>query len=452
MRAQTDVFLLGLARAASGLWFRDVQVVGADHLDHDGPVLVVASHFNGMLDPVLIARSSSRMPRYLATATLWRNPVAARLLDVVGALPVHRPNEGSTAGNMAIFEACFAALADGQMVALFPEGITHDEPRVAELRTGAARIALGAAEAGARGLRIVPVGLIYVAKQRARSRALVRVGAPIDLDRDLARIAGRTGADADDVEAVRLLTEEIHRRLAAAALDYEDADVALAAAHAARIALRSAGTPRRWEPQIDELERIASALVTAPTEQMLAVVSALGVYADELALLGVDDADLAAGDLTPRALRWRLGRLGAYAVATPAVAVGAVVNGPAVAAVWAAGALPVGTPMRATVRLLTGFGLLPASWAIVRWWLGRRTDLREPTLLTLLAGPGCGLVALRLAERLRALRSGRAAFRTLREHAAVVPALWAARGQVVAAVDAALAVSDHPDLREVVAR
>jgi glycerol-3-phosphate O-acyltransferase / dihydroxyacetone phosphate acyltransferase len=443
MRDQTDLFLLGLARAASSLWFRDVQIVGGERLPDDGPVVVVASHFNGMLDPVLVAQASPRMPRFLAAAQFWDNPVAASLLDLVGALPVRRAQEGSTDANQRVFEALSDALVDGQMIALFPEGVTHDEPRVARVRTGAARIALSARRAGARGLRIVPVGLVYTAKQRPRSRALVRVGTPIDLDVDLARLAG--GREPDDAEAVRLLTGEIRERLAAAALDYEDADVALAAAHAARIALRPPGTRRRWEPPLHDLERCARAIVAAPTDRQLAVVDALEVYADELALLGLDDADLVAGDLTRNAVRVQLGRLAAYAAVTPAAGVGLAVNGPAIGAVWAARFLPVSTPMRATARLLTGLLLLPLTWGALRWRLGR-TALREPTLLTLLAGPGCGLVALSLVERLRALRSGRAALSRLREHAAIVPTLEAARAAVVEAVADALAGTGEGEL------
>lgn len=438
MRAQTDLFLLGLARVASGLWFRKVQVVGGERLPPDGPVIVVASHFNGMLDPVLVAVASPRMPRFLAKASLWRNPVAGRLLDVVGALPVQRAGEGPTASNAPVFEACHAALVDGQMIALFPEGVTHDEPRVTRVRTGAARIALGARRAGAVGLRILPVGLVYTAKQRPRSRALVRVGEPIELDRDLDGLIGAPDGGPDDAEAVRLLTEEIRRRLTDAALDYEHADTALAAAHAARVALRPQGARRRWEPPLHDLERCARAIVAAPPRAQRAVVEALALYGDALALLGIDDADLVAGDLTQGAMRFQLSRLGAFTAATPLAAVGLAVNGPAVGAVWAAGHLPVSTPMRATARLLTGLLLLPSSWGVLRWWLGRRTALREPTLLSLAAGPGCGLVALGLVERVRALRSAKAAFERLREHAAIVPTLEASRASVVEAVTSAL--------------
>ncbi len=68
--------------------------------------------------------------------------------------------------------------SDGGMVAIFPEGISHDEPSLQPLRTGAARIALSAAAAGVADVETVAVTLIYDDKQRFRSRALVRVGAP----------------------------------------------------------------------------------------------------------------------------------------------------------------------------------------------------------------------------------------------------------------------------------
>jgi hypothetical protein len=102
--------------------------------------------------------------------------------------------------------------------------------------------------------------------------------------------------------------------------------------------------------------------------------------------------------------------------------------------------------MRATARLLTGLALLPATWLSLWLWLTRRTSLRDPTLLTLLGGPGSGLVALGLVERVRALRSARTSLASLREHVAVIPTLWATRAAVVDAVAAALAASDDTDL------
>ena len=445
MRAQIDRLLMALVRVAARLWFANVETVGRERLPEDGPVVIVGSHFNGVLDALLVAEASSRLPRFLAAGEFWDNPVVAGLLDLAGAVPVQRPRTGRTGPNTGMFEASFAALAKGHAIALFPEGTTHDEPRISEDRTGAARSALGARSRGVRGVRIVPVGLVYQTTHRPRSRALVRIGEPIELDRELAEILGAGAADAEAVgagedngQAVRALTGEIRRRLALAALDYEDAGVALAAAYAARVWLRPDGARRGWEPALDEVERCARAIVAAPAERQRAVVDAMRLYSDQLSLLRLDDRDLVAGDLTTANVRWRLSRLLAVTAAAPAAAVGAAVNGPALAAIWGVGKLPVKRSMRGTRRILTGLALLPLSWGLLAWRLGRRRELGQPGVLALLAGPGCGLVALNLFERLRALIGARASFRRLRSAAAVLPALASARADVVEAVDRAL--------------
>jgi glycerol-3-phosphate O-acyltransferase / dihydroxyacetone phosphate acyltransferase len=423
-----------IARAATGVWFRDIEVVGRDRLPDEGPALLVGSHFNGLLDPALVAAVTTRFPRFLAASVFWRNPVFARLLDSAGALPVYRSQEGSTERNTEIFEACYRALCDGTSVALFPEGTTHDAPRIAGVRTGAARIALGARDRGARGIRIVPVGLIYTSKAQPRSRALVRVGEPIDLDRDLAALAG---PDADESSEVKALTAEIHRRLADAALDYEDADVGLAAAYAGAIALRPAGASRHWQPSLDAVERCARALTAAAPELQREVVEAFMLYHDSLTLLGVRDEHLVAGDLTPGAVRLRIGGLLAVATGVPVAAVGATVNGPALGLVWAAGKLMRSAPMRGTARIMTGLVALPLTWILVRMGLSRR-GLKEPTLAAAAVGPGAGLVAVSLIERARALRSARESAERLREQPHIVPILWAERGVLVDAVARAL--------------
>ncbi|MBV8200300.1 MAG: hypothetical protein JOZ15_06720, partial [Acidobacteria bacterium] len=85
-RPRLDALVAGLARLVARIFFREIEVVGAARLPHEGPLVVVANHQNGMIDPLLIAASlpasgpagggggapggrgaaGGRMPRFLA--------------------------------------------------------------------------------------------------------------------------------------------------------------------------------------------------------------------------------------------------------------------------------------------------------------------------------------------------------------------------------------------------
>ena len=178
-----------VARVALHWYYRDILVQGEERIPRRGPVLVVANHPNALVDALLIGTSIPRRVLLTAKATLFDQPVLAPLLEAVGVVPLRRTKDMSTSGaastparNAEAFRRVTDALVHDQVVLVFPEGVSHDEPMLAPLRTGAARMAMAADEAGVRGLRILPVGLVFEAKERPRSRVLVRVGEPLDLD------------------------------------------------------------------------------------------------------------------------------------------------------------------------------------------------------------------------------------------------------------------------------
>ena len=96
--------------------------------------------------------------------------------------PRRQPPSSTRARNANAFAAIHAVLAAGQMVLIFPEGRSWDEPRLAPIKTGTARMALSARDAGVRGVTIVPIGINYERKDGLRSRVLVEVGEPIAID------------------------------------------------------------------------------------------------------------------------------------------------------------------------------------------------------------------------------------------------------------------------------
>src|SRR5437867_10252746 len=109
-------------------------------------------------------------------------PVVGFFCRALDAIPVHGRQDTGCEGahTRATFEAARGVPAHGGAIAIFPEGASHSEPKLRPLKTGAARIALGAAAAlsAAPPVRIVPAGLYYRAKRTFRSAALLYFGEP----------------------------------------------------------------------------------------------------------------------------------------------------------------------------------------------------------------------------------------------------------------------------------
>jgi 1-acyl-sn-glycerol-3-phosphate acyltransferase len=121
---------------------------------------------------------------FLAKSTLFGNPVGRAAMKAFGGIPVYRSRDGEdTTKNDRTFALCRDALSAGRNIALFPEGTSHSDPAMKPLKTGAARIALSAVEAGAVSgpLPIVAAGLLFEDKTTFRSAVSVTFAEPIDV-------------------------------------------------------------------------------------------------------------------------------------------------------------------------------------------------------------------------------------------------------------------------------
>jgi glycerol-3-phosphate O-acyltransferase / dihydroxyacetone phosphate acyltransferase len=207
--------LLSLVCKVAGRVFYRLSVSGGS-VPSTGPVLLVANHPNSLLDPVLVVAAAGRAVRFLAKAPLMRDPQVGWLVRGAGSIPVYRrqDNPGKVAQNLDTFRAVHAALGEGSAVGIFPEGISHSQPSISRLKTGAARIALGGAARAGGAFPIVPVGIVPERKEKFRSEMLVVVGDSIEWD-DLAE-----AGDADR-EAVRELTDRIEAGLRLVTLNLE---------------------------------------------------------------------------------------------------------------------------------------------------------------------------------------------------------------------------------------
>jgi 1-acyl-sn-glycerol-3-phosphate acyltransferase len=198
-------------RLALRAYFRRIELFHAERVPGSGPVIFASNHPNSITDAFVIGTSVPRPVFFIATVQLFRFTPLAWFLTRCGVIPVNRLKDDASAMRsvLATFEACFRVLERGEAIGIFPEGITHDDPQLKAIKTGAARMALELEHrhGGKLGLQLVPVGLTFAEKPRYRSHALVHFGEPI-------RVADHLGGYADRrKECISALNELLQKRL-----------------------------------------------------------------------------------------------------------------------------------------------------------------------------------------------------------------------------------------------
>ena len=352
---------IGMLAGGLALGFhRSVDVAWRERFPADRPVLVVANHGNGFVDPVVVAAVLRRLPRFLAKAALWKVVVARPFLSLAGVLPVYRSADGDRSGNNAsVFEACHRELAQGATVAIFPEGTTGDRAGLDRVKSGAARIALGALPT-APDVVIVPIGMAYESKVETRSRVAVMFGEPIPV----VDFAGR-GLDSDGEphhDDARALTERITASLQAVSPGFADVEEREVLRAAARIAQSDDG-----DPSFADTEIAARRLATAPAAARQEIVDAYRTFAARLLLIGIT-----ADQLRPEHISRRRVALSVLALVFGGsiVVAATLIHLPALLVVTIGTGLVRSTATKGTVRLLLGLVTMLLTWIIAGAWLG----------------------------------------------------------------------------------
>lgn len=393
------------------IFFRRIEIHGAEKLPATGPAVVVLNHPSGLIDPLFVLSLLPRPASFLAKAPLFEIPVVSFFVRALDSIPVFRKQDGAdTAQNRATFDAARAVLGRGGVLALFPEGTSHDEPHLLPLKTGAARIALGAA-AGAGPLegpplRIVPAGLTFADKTRFRSDALLRFGEPFPVEAVPLDEQGEPPA-----EAVRALTRQIEDGLGAVVLQAEREEALDLVARAERIFLApEPGTPA-LSTQFDLRRRILEGrarLQALSPERAAAIERRVRRYESVLENTGLDPGLLdpkyfKAGNVASfglRALAWLL-------VLLPLAVAGTALHAPAWFAVdTVAHRMAKGDQsVLATMKVLAGLLFYPLTWLAVGIACGELVSA-PAGFGAPVAAIAAGWAALRFFERLDALVGG----------------------------------------------
>ncbi len=282
------------ARAITAVFYR-VDRSGA--VPGSGPVLLLPNHANALLDPAVIWATASRDVRFLAKSTLFDGAFAP-ILKGAHAIPVYRRlDEGvDPAKNVETFAAVQGAFSAGDAVCVFPEGISHSTGKLVPLRTGAARMAIGAERDGVH-VAMVAVGLNFDRKTAFRSRVTVLFGQPFTVA-DLA--AGEDG--------VRMATARIAHEMRRLLVEADPGGDAAMVTRVERLYSAARGEPATPEERIARKQAIARGIARlreADPERYEQSAQRLRRYDQRLGRFGLRD----------RHLDWDISARGAVAFA-----------------------------------------------------------------------------------------------------------------------------------------
>lgn len=359
----------GLVTAATDTAFRSVEVRRPAR-EPVGPVLVIANHGGGLGDILTVIAGCRRFPRFLARDIIWKFPIARQIVNAVGAIPVsRRQDHGDRADNTSMFAAAYQGLADGDLLAIYPEGESVAEPRLAPLRTGAARILLGAWAQGI-DTTILPMGLHYYDISVLRGRCLVEVGEPLRMSDVVAQLPADQPLTEHNQPAVHALTDILADHLGAVVAEYSDWQTRRDLESAAAIYLM--GKPGAESVSYSDMATTADRIGQAPTTAQEQVITDLKAYSAAIELLGLTDQEIPDVAMTGVKVA---GKAAGMLSLLPFAAYGTVVNGAPMAGLRLISLTGVAPATAATLKPAFALLAFPTVWSLLGWWGYRRAGV-----------------------------------------------------------------------------
>ncbi|MGC3962623.1 MAG: MFS transporter [Rhodocyclaceae bacterium] len=115
-----------------------VRVDGIDHIPHEGPALIVCNHVS-FVDALVIIAASRRPVRFVMDHAIFRLPILNFVFRQNRAIPIAPARESREVLNGA-YDEIAAALAEGDVVGIFPEGRITDSGEITAFKGGTSRI------------------------------------------------------------------------------------------------------------------------------------------------------------------------------------------------------------------------------------------------------------------------------------------------------------------------
>jgi 1-acyl-sn-glycerol-3-phosphate acyltransferase len=111
------------------VYFR-LRSTGSENVPSEGGLLVL-SHHQSMLDPIIVGVGTRRMLSFMGRKTLFRNPIFRWVINTGGGFPIDREGQGIKG-----LKETIRRLEAGEAVLIFPEGTRSVDGEVQPLKAG----------------------------------------------------------------------------------------------------------------------------------------------------------------------------------------------------------------------------------------------------------------------------------------------------------------------------
>lgn len=209
-----------LMKITRSVFFRSITIRNKELIPSHGPLLVLANHPSTFMDPIVIATILDREVYFLAKGELFKSSFAKWLLPKFNMIPVYRKQDDPTLMNKndETFKKCFEHLEKGGAILMFPEGVSITERKLKPIKTGAARIVLGAEARNnfELGVQIINIGLNYENPHKFNRHLFININKPLQV-KEYKEIYAT-----DTFKAAELLSEDIRKQLEKLVIAIED--------------------------------------------------------------------------------------------------------------------------------------------------------------------------------------------------------------------------------------
>jgi 1-acyl-sn-glycerol-3-phosphate acyltransferase len=126
------------------IFFRKIDVLGAEKLQHGKPAILIANHPASFLDAMVLAVFLGRPIHFYVRGDIFSHPLVYRILTKLHMIPIfsREHGTGNLAKNKATFDRGRKLLSAGNLLLIFPEGFSRQSKQAEPFKKGAARVAL----------------------------------------------------------------------------------------------------------------------------------------------------------------------------------------------------------------------------------------------------------------------------------------------------------------------